>query len=332
MANRYWMITNRNVRSQKRGLGDSRSRLSYWVSNTRGRLDRFSAWENQRFSLFRRELRDAADAFPCFEDPAEHGGEKHITLFVHGYNTDWSDATRRYQQICKDLYSGNAGLGHCVLFTWPSDGLKAGYIPDRLDARRSADDLAEVLVHLYDYLRDRQERSMRSGRPECHAKLSIVAHSMGAYLVQKALHHVWTRRNQPLLVSLVNQLLLVAADVDNDLFSGGEQIDRTDGDGIANLTYRVTALYSGMDTTLGLSAGLKHFGKRRLGRSGLDDPDDVPDNVWEIDCSQFFGARRKVHSAYFELRPTQRLIRELLIGTDRRVVADTLGLERTSVR
>ena len=40
-------------------------------------------------------------------------------------------------------------------------------------------------------------------------------------------------------------------------------LDKSDGDAIANLTYRVTALYTGLDTVLGMSAGLKHFGKRQ---------------------------------------------------------------------
>ncbi len=57
---------------------------------------------------------------------------------------------------------------------------------------------------------------------------------------------------------------MVAADVDNDLFNGDKAIDKSDGDAIANLTYRVTALYTGRDSLLGLSAGLKHSGKRRL--------------------------------------------------------------------
>ena len=52
MANRYWMITNRNVLSQRRGLGNSESRLSYWVSSAPGRVDRMSVWENRRFARF----------------------------------------------------------------------------------------------------------------------------------------------------------------------------------------------------------------------------------------------------------------------------------------
>jgi len=73
-----------------------------------------------------------------------------------------------------------------------------------------------------------------------------MAHSMGNYLLQKAMAAAWTRKNQPLLVSLVNQLLMVAADVDNDLFDAGA-LDNSDGSAVANLTYRITALYSGRD-------------------------------------------------------------------------------------
>ena len=326
----YWMITNRNVLANHDGLGDSESRLSYWVSRSRGRLDRFSAWEHRAPARFREALCEAADAFPLVVDPSRHAREKHVTLFIHGYNTTWAEAVRRYRQITSALYTCRSSLGLCVLFTWPSDGMKIGYYPDRLDARRSADELAQVLSMLYDHLRRNQERTMETGRPQCRAKISVIAHSMGNYLLQKAMHHVWTRKNQPLLVSLVNQLVMVAADVDNDLFKGGETIDRTDGDGIANLTYRVTALYTGLDSVLGVSAGLKHFGKRRLGRSGLDNPADVADNVWDVDCSRLLAGVDNVHSAYFESPSTQRLMQQLLRGVDRRVLIDRFKLHRTS--
>ena len=328
---KLWMITNRNLLPRKEGLGDSESRLSYWVSDGRRAVDRLASWDRLSPAQFRNALCDAADAFPLIEDPEQHEREQHVTLFVHGYNSTWEEAARRYRQICSTLYSGRANLGLCVLFTWPSDGLKVGYYPDRRDARRSADELAHVLATLYEHLRVNQEKTMTTGVQHCRAKISVIAHSMGAYLLQKAMHHVWTRKNQPLLVSLVNQLLLVAADVDNDLFNGGEQIDRTDGDGIANLTYRVTALYSGKDGVLGLSAGLKHFGKRRLGRSGLDAPEDVADNIWDIDCSQFFRSNSGVHSAYFDVPATRRLMRAIIRGVDRWVLADRFSLARTSV-
>jgi esterase/lipase superfamily enzyme len=144
---------------------------------------------------------------------------------------------------------------------------------------------------------------------------------MGNYVLQNAMQLAWTRKNQPLLVSLINQLIMVAADVDNDLFDSGETVDGSDGDAIANLSYRVTALYSGRDPVLGLSAGLKHFGKRRLGRSGLADPAMVPDNVWQVDCSPLFKPSQSgIHSAYFEELMTIDLMRRILRGIDRTVL------------
>jgi hypothetical protein len=58
--------------------------------------------------------------------------------------------------------------------------------------------------------------------------------------------------------------------VDNDLFQK-DKAETEDGPLMANLCYRISALYTGLDDVLGASAGLKHFGKRRLGRSGLED-------------------------------------------------------------
>src|SRR5215813_4661094 len=110
---------------------------------------------------------------------------------------------------------------------------------------------------------------------------------------------------------------MVAADVDNDIFDSGEQVGDGDGEGIANLSYRVTALYTGRDPVLGASAGLKHFGKRRLGRSGLDRSKPLPDNVWDVDCSDLIPPdASNIHSSYFDPTSpkTLELMRELLRG------------------
>jgi len=317
-----WMITNRKQHGLE--LGKDEGPLTFWRTDKPGgveKLKKLSHWESLTQARFVGELRRAVDEeFPeLAEDENEH--EHHVTLFVHGFNNSFEDALGRYLQIHSSILD-KPKLGTCVLFTWPSDGMKVGYYPDRKDARGSADELAEVLSVLFDYLADRQAAAMRSGLKTCKAKTSIIAHSMGNYLVQKAMQAVWTRKNQPLLLSLVNQLVMVAADVDNDLFGSGEAIEKGDGDAIANLTYRVTALYTGLDSTLGLSAGLKHFGKRRLGRSGLDDNVPAPDNVWDADCTEIFrkAKAKNIHSAYFDVSRTQDLIVSILRGVDRSVL------------
>ncbi len=320
----YYMVTNRLLRNgtptHELGL------LTYWISDGAAPLDQIGSWSKVTPATFRKALIQEADSFPQILDPERHGEQRHLGIFVHGFNNSWDDAARRYRGIADNTYAAHQ-LGACVLFTWPSDGSKLGYIPDRLDARRSADALAETLSDLYDWAIHKQNEGSVNAERGCKVKISLIAHSMGAYVTQKALQTVWTRKNQPLLVSLINQMLLVAADVDNDLFASGESIDGSDGDAMANLTYRITALYTGRDSTLGLSAGFKHFGKRRLGRSGLargaNDVALAPDNVWDLDCSPLIRPdATNIHSAYFEVSQSRcgELIRRILRGDDRKLV------------
>jgi len=316
---KFWMISNRNVKQAE--LGRDHGSLSYWLSD-KDAVDTFTSWERCTASQFKKELIKAADQFPCIIDPEDNEDQKHVTLFVHGYNTSWEKAASRYRQICQGLFAQTTGLGLCVLFTWPSDGSAANYLPDRADAERSAPELASVLSELYDWLLQQQAAAAADPDKACKAKTSLIAHSMGNFVLQKAMQSAWTRKNQPLLTSLINQLIMVAADVDNDLFRGGETVSKSDGDAIANLTYRVTSLYTGRDSTLGLSAGLKHFGKRRLGRSGLDRTTQPPDNVWDVDCTSMFKPDQSgIHSAYFEEPRTIELMRQILRGTDRGLIS-----------
>jgi esterase/lipase superfamily enzyme len=191
--------------------------------------------------------------------------------------------------------------------------------------------LADVLSAMFDYLLTKQNAAIANPANACKAKVSMIAHSMGNYVLQNAMHAAWTRKNQPLLASLLNQLVMVAADVDNDLFDAGAP-DNNDGQAVVNLSYRITALYSGKDAVLGMSAGLKHFGTRRLGRSGLaHDPPLVTqppatDNVWDVDCSSFFDpslSGEAIHGAYFDTPAVMELMRKILRGIDRSVLEAT---------
>jgi esterase/lipase superfamily enzyme len=319
----YWMISNRALEN---GVpGSARGPVTYWVSDA-GPLNVFTNWKQVSSADFQTMLAGAADQFPAL-DQGSNEQQSHVTFFIHGYNNGWQDAAQRYQQLCADLYSGAGSLGLCISFDWPSQGSVLGYLPDRAHARDCANDLADVFSRLYDWLLVKQQAAMTDPKNTCKAKASVISHSMGNYLMQKALASAWTRKNQPLLASLINQLVMVAADVDNDLFDA-DGSDASDGDAVANLTYRITALYSGRDAVLGASAGLKHFGVRRLGRSGLaTNPPGNADNIWEVDCSSFFPPSvggMDIHSAYFGPYGTLPLLRDILRGLDRSVL-DTLG-------
>ncbi len=329
---RYWLISDRNHGGV--GTGRNVAGLSYFVSD-RGPLDNIANWRKVTPTQFRTLLAAAADAFPALPH-GDNENQSHVTILVHGFNVSFTHSTAFYQDLCKRLFTGPDSLGLCILYDWPSLGTIVGYEPDRAHARECAGDLTDILAELFDWLVKKQQDAIKSdGDPQvaCKAKVSLISHSMGNYVVQKAMHAAWTRKNQPLLVSLINQLLMVAADVDNDLFDTGAP-DNDDGAAIANLTYRITALYSGRDAVLGASSGLKHFGTRRLGRTGLAhrpplvDSPPATDNVWDVDCSSFFPPKvsgTAVHGAYFANDGTIELMRQILRGLDRGVL-DALGV------
>ncbi len=311
---KYWMI---NDRSQG-GVGPdiNTAGMTYWVSDKQPLTD-INNWRKVTAPNFQKLLVTAADKFPA-HDPAENEKQSHVTILVHGFNQTFAKAARFYQDLCAKLFDGPDSLGLCK--------------PDRSHARLCAHDLTDVLSALFDWLVEKQQQTISNPAKACKAKVSLIAHSMGNYVVQKAMAAAWTRKNQPLLVSLINQLLMVAADVDSDLFDMGGP-DNNDGNAVANLTYRITALYSGRDSVLGASAGLKHFGMRRLGRSGLPnrpplaDPASPTDNVWDVDCSSFFPPEvdsAGIHGAYFVHDGTINLMRHVLRGLDRGVL-DSLG-------
>jgi esterase/lipase superfamily enzyme len=315
----YWMVTNRNVTAN--GFGDDFDNLTFWLNDS-PQADAFTNWKKVDSTTFRQSLVQVTDAFP---HPNQTPGEEqqHLNIFVHGFDNTWLSAAQRYATIVQNLFSGPNSLGICVLFTWPSKGSIAGYLPDRSEARQSGDDFADVLSSLYDWMSVKQTQAAKDPSQACKAKTSVIAHSMGNYVVENAMNVAWTRKNRPLLMSLISQFVMVAADVDNDLFRSGETVEHGDGEGIANLSYRVTALYTGRDSVLGMSAGLKHFGKRRLGRSGLDRTYSLPDNVWDIDCSQLIDPQIsgiEVHGAYFQQSKCYDLMRSVLQGIDRTVL------------
>jgi esterase/lipase superfamily enzyme len=323
---RFWMISNRS--REKNGFGDDRGPVSYWTGEQDG-LTQLGNWQEQTAADFQKALVAASNRFPRVQ-PGEHLDQSHVCLFVHGYNVDWQDAARRYEKLCSQLFSGDTSMGICISFDWPSLGSVLGYLPDRAHARACATDLSDTLCTLYDWLLAKQAAAEVNPEKACRAKVSMISHSMGNYLMQKAMTSAWTRKNQPLRASLINQLLMVAADVDNNLFEATAE-DGSDGNAVANLVYRVTALYSGRDEVLGMSAGLKHFGTRRLGRSGLAvRPPTETDNVWDADCSTFFPpavSGKDIHSAYFETTETIELMREILRGVDRGVLETTGRLQ-----
>lgn len=119
-------------------------------------------------------------------------------IFVHGFNTTYSEAVFRFAQIVHD--GGIAAAP--VLFTWPSRGKVFDYFYDKESANYSRYALEELIL--------------RSTASPDVADVTIVAHSMGCWLAVEALRSVGLRKNG--VPSKIRNVVLAAPDLDVDVF------------------------------------------------------------------------------------------------------------------
>src|SRR5689334_11035650 len=121
------MISNRT--KEKNSLGTTAGPTLYF-EHAGGPVDKLANWKpfaDQQ--TFKDRLIDIASQFP--DVPEDHNeDQKHISIFVHGFNTSWEDAAKRYAQIQANLFD-KTDLGQSILYSWPSNGSPLGYLPDR---------------------------------------------------------------------------------------------------------------------------------------------------------------------------------------------------------
>ena len=146
-------------------------------------------------TLSKSEITDE-DILPWFKKQQTHG---RVLIFVHGFNVKYSDAVYRVAQISNDLDTDAAP----VLFTWPSRGKFLSYLYDKESAAYSRDALEEVLHEAVQ-------------TPEVK-EVSIVAHSMGAWLIMEALRQSGIRNGT--LNPKIKQVVLASPDIDSDVFA-----------------------------------------------------------------------------------------------------------------
>ncbi|WP_245479545.1 alpha/beta hydrolase, partial [Hansschlegelia zhihuaiae] len=128
----------------------------------------------------------------------EAGGRRHVLLFVHGFNNTYEDAVYRFAQIAHD--SGTDAVP--ILFTWPSRGSVFAYAYDRESTNYSRDALEEALQALA------KEKSVED--------VSVLAHSMGSFLVLESLRQMAIRDGR--IAPKIRNVILAAPDVDVDVF------------------------------------------------------------------------------------------------------------------
>lgn len=125
-------------------------------------------------------------------------GKRKVFIFVHGYNTMFSEALYRLAQMAQD----SDAPGVPVLFTWASRATTEAYVYDNNSATAARDKLEETI-----------RLAFGSGAEE----VSIMAHSMGNWVTVEALRQIRIS-GKGLPVERLGNVILAAPDIDVDVF------------------------------------------------------------------------------------------------------------------
>jgi esterase/lipase superfamily enzyme len=152
----------------------------------------------REFVILRADRMDLAQAKANFDARVRRTPGRRVLIFVHGFNTRFEEAVYRFAQIVHDARVDVAP----VLFTWPSGGNVTDYVYDRDSALYSRDALEVLLQALVN------DPSVDS--------VSILAHSMGNYLVMESLRQMSIRDRG--LSPKIRDVMMAAPDIDIDVF------------------------------------------------------------------------------------------------------------------
>lgn len=123
---------------------------------------------------------------------------RRVLIFVHGFNNRYEDAVYRFAQIVHDSRADVAP----ILFTWPSRGNVLDYAYDRESTNYSRTQLEEVL--------------RRAAQDPMVGDITIMAHSMGSWLVVEALRQMAIRDGR--VAPKISNVVLASPDIDVQVF------------------------------------------------------------------------------------------------------------------
>lgn len=230
-----------------------------------------------------------------------------LVLYVHGFNTKAADALRAAVRLQHALDEHHVGAT-VVVFTWPSAGHLLDYFPDQKAAGRFG---SYALVNLLVSLR----RTAPDGVLHC------VAHSMGTYVVTRALSTISILRLERLLPGsgpVLSEVAFMNPDIDYDILCSGytgpsfdspSYLEIADGYGATAQVERLTIYCTTNDVALFASLfknRTKRLGAYGPGVEGARDRKTVMStrirpNVYVINCDEwcvFDAAPQHSHSHF----------------------------------
>jgi esterase/lipase superfamily enzyme len=180
----------------------------------------------------------------------------------------------------------NARLGSPVLI------IRIWYKSDRDDARSSAKAVARALLFFLDYLRKLTADQM------CQARLNLMAHSMGNYVLRNAVQAIISELGGKRLPRAFTNIFLMAADEDDDALSDPAKLAR-----LPEMAEAVHVYFAASDRALTIS-DITKGNPDRLGSAGPHTLTNLPQKITLIDCDQVCQTTlAEANHQYYRKRP-----------------------------
>jgi esterase/lipase superfamily enzyme len=199
--------------------------------------------------------------------------DKHILMFIHGYNVEFSDAILRTGQLSFDL----GFKGTTVAYSWPSEAEESGYMAD-------GEEIKLTRTHLKQFINDLKKHTKIE-------KISVIAHSMGSRAFTEVMKEL--AKEQSNNEVLFHQVVLAAPDIDAKYFE--TEIAPV----IVNSAKQLTLYASATDNVLEFSSKLR---KKRSRAGEVGDSIVIVKGIDTIDASStnngFFNFLKFGHSYY----------------------------------
>ncbi|WP_406685477.1 alpha/beta hydrolase [Seonamhaeicola sp. MEBiC1930] len=210
-----YFATDRNKVDTKNlngAFGVKRSDLKYGICEVSipldhdlGKIESPSIWKlefsedpSKHIMIQDIDLLEKDKFFISLSNGIKNSNSKSTFLFVHGYNTSFSEAAKRTAQISHDLLFD----GEPVFYSWPSQASMFKYPKDEANIEWARYNIKNFLE---DYITKSEAED-----------IYLVAHSMGNRGLTKAIVELMTEN--PHLRKNIKEIILAAPDIDADVF------------------------------------------------------------------------------------------------------------------
>lgn len=239
-----------------------------------------------------------------------------VLIFIHGFNVSWYNAVG--SALALQTMLNRPGIGDkeqkvlVVLFSWPSDGTAfsyVSYLSDRSDAKGSGYAFGRGILKLRDFLVDLSNEAKRRNVPLCGHNIHLLCHSMGNYVLQKALDKIvhFSSSLAP-LPRIFEHIFLCAADVDDNILESNKPMSR-----LHELCQYVNIYYNQQDKALAISDYTKG-NPTRLGTGGAAHPSLLHTKIHHVDCTPIVHGT--IEHSYYLWGPVNEDIRLSIDGVD----------------